>query len=180
VNAESVVFAETTHPLRSVPKVRWELDGRPVPGGDRDIDLSRFRLTAGTHTLVARVGSKRRVWTVDAERPAVAYELSKAAQVVRGRTPEYVFDGPFTMRLTGSDDRPGVVVPEFRVDGDGWFNYFGWPTDSSAPWLFTATGTVIDGLTYGKLGKGRHTIEYRATDPSGNTSQPQRFIVTVR
>ncbi len=180
VNAESVVFAETTHPLRSVPKVRWELDGRPVPGGDRDIDLSRFRLAAGTHTLVARVGSKRRVWTVDAERPAVAYELSEAAQVVGGRTPEYVVDGPFTMRLSGRDDRPGVVVPEFRVDGDGWFNYFGWPTDSSAPWLFTSTGTVIDGLTYGKLGKGRHTIEYRATDPSGNTSHPQRFIVTVR
>jgi hypothetical protein len=48
------------------------------------------------------------------------------------------------------------------------------------PWLFTADGTVIDGLTYGRLGKGRHTIEYRATDPSGNTGKPGRFTVTLR
>lgn len=29
------------------------------------------------------------------------------------------------------------------------FDYFGWL--SSAPWLFTADGTVIGSLTYGKL-----------------------------
>lgn len=181
VGAESVVYVETTHPARFAPRVHWEFDGRPVRAGDRDIDLGRFRLSTGTHTLVARVGSKSRTWTIDAERPTVAYALSKAAQsrVRAGHTSEYVFDGPFTMRLTGADDRPGVVISEFRVDGDGWFNYFGWPTDSSAPWLFTADGTVIDSLTYGKLGRGRHTIEYRATDPSGNTSKPQRFTVTL-
>ncbi|WP_347628841.1 M64 family metallopeptidase [Actinomadura sp. B10D3] len=182
VGGESVVYVETTHPDQSVPKVRWELDGRPVRGGDRDIDLGRFRLAKGTHTLVARVGTKSLTWTIDAQKPTVTYELSKAAQssLRPGRTPEYVFNGPFTMRLTGSDDRPGVVVSEFRVDGDGWFNYFGWPTDSSAPWLFTENGTVIDSLTYGKLGKGRHTIEYRAIDPSGNTAKPGKFIVTLR
>ncbi|GAA4289190.1 M64 family metallopeptidase [Actinomadura luteofluorescens] len=182
VGGDSVVYVETTHPVRSVPKVKWLLDGRPVRGGDRDIDLGRFRLAKGTHTLVARVGSKTRTWTIDAQAPTVAYELSKAAQsqVRPGRTPEYVFDGPFTMRLTGADDRPGVVVSEFRVDGDGWFNYFGWPTDSSAPWLFTENGTVIDSLTYGKLGKGRHTIEYRAIDPAGNVGKPGKFIATLR
>ncbi|NDU75012.1 peptidase [Actinomadura sp. DSM 109109] len=182
VGGDSVVYVETTHPIRDVPKVSWVLDGRRVRGGDRDIDLGRFRLAKGTHTLVARVGSKTRTWTIDAQAPTVAYELSKAAQshVRPGRTPEYVFDGPFTMRLTGTDDRPGVVVSEFRVDGDGWFNYFGWPTDSSAPWLFTENGTVIDSLTYGKLGKGRHTIEYRAIDPAGNTSKPHKFIATLR
>ncbi|WP_339155935.1 M64 family metallopeptidase [Actinomadura luteofluorescens] len=182
VGGDSVVYVETTHPVQSVPKVKWVLNGRPVRGGDRDIDLGRFRLAKGTHTLVARVGSKSRTWTIDAQAPTVAYELSKAAQsqVRPGRTPEYVFDGPFTMRLTGADDRPGVVVSEFRVDGDGWFNYFGWPTDSSAPWLFTENGTVIDSLTYGKLGKGRHTIEYRAIDPAGNVGKPGKFIATLR
>ncbi|MEV0659866.1 M64 family metallopeptidase [Actinomadura luteofluorescens] len=182
VGGDSVVYVETTHPAQSVPRVNWVLDGRPVRGGDRDIDLGQFRLAKGTHTLVARVGSKTRTWTIDAQTPTVAYELSKAAQsqVRPGRTPEYVFDGPFTMRLTGADDRPGVVVSEFRVDGDGWFNYFGWPTDSSAPWLFTENGTVIDSLTYGKLGKGRHTIEYRAIDPAGNVSKPGKFIATLR
>ncbi|MFA1540260.1 M64 family metallopeptidase [Actinomadura monticuli] len=181
VGAESVVYVETTHPTRLAPKVQWEIDGRRVRGGDQDIDLGRFRMSAGTHTLAARVGSNSRVWTIDAARPTVAYALSTAARslIRAGRTSEYTFDGPFTMRLTGTDDRPGVVVSEFRVDGDGWFNYFGWPTDSSAPWLFTENGTVIDSLTYGKLGKGRHTIEYRATDPSGNTGQPQRFVVTL-
>ncbi|MGI5205645.1 M64 family metallopeptidase [Spirillospora sp. CA-108201] len=182
VGGDSVVYVETTHPAQSVPKVSWVLDGRRVSGGDRDIDLGRFRLAKGTHTLVARVGSDTRTWTVDAQAPTVTFELSKAAQsqVRPGRTPEYVFDGPFTMRLTGADDRPGVVVSEFRVDGDGWFNYFGWPTDSSAPWLFTENGTVIDSLTYGKLGKGRHTIEYRAIDPAGNVGKPGKFIATLR
>lgn len=182
VGGDSVVYVETTHPVQSAPRVNWVLDGRRVRGGDRDIDLGRFRLAKGTHSLVARVGSSTRTWTIDAQAPTVAYELSNAAQTQArpGRTPEYVFDGPFTMRLTGADDRPGVVVSEFRVDGDGWFNYFGWPTDSSAPWLFTENGTVIDSLTYGKLGKGRHTIEYRAIDPAGNLSKPGKFIATLR
>ncbi|WP_131736454.1 M64 family metallopeptidase [Actinomadura roseirufa] len=182
VGGKSVVFAETTHPVQDVPEVRWELDGRNVRGNDRDIDLGRFRLHEGTHRLVARVGSQTRTWTVDAGRPTVQYELSKAAwsQTRPGHTPEYLFDGPFTMRLTGTDDRPGVVVSEFRVDGDGWFNYFGWPTDSQAPFLFTENGTVIDSLTYGKLGKGRHVVEYRAIDSAGNVGDARKFVVTLR
>ncbi|GAA2443529.1 hypothetical protein GCM10010191_70110 [Actinomadura vinacea] len=123
-----------------------------------------------------------REWTIDAGRPAAAYELSKASEVRRrpGRPPEYVFDGSFTMRLTTSDDRPGTVVGEFRVDGDGWYNYFGWPTDSAAPFLFTDKGTVIDHLSYGGIGKGRHTIEYRAIDAAGNVGEPRKFIATLR
>lgn len=180
VGGESVVYVETTHPTHDVPAVRWEIDGRRVKGGDRDIDLGRLRLRKGAHQLVARVGSKSRSWTIDAQPPTVDYELSGARPTRPGRVPEYVADGPLTLRLTGRDDRPGVVVTEFRVDGDGWFNYFGWPTDSSAPWLFTAEGTVIDGLTYGRLGKGRHTVEYRAIDPAGNIATPGKFMVTLR
>jgi hypothetical protein len=182
VGAQDVVHAETTHPVRHVPRVRWEIDGRPVRGGERSIDLGRTRLSPGTHRLTARVGGKAREWTIDARRPAVAYELSKPAETRRrpGRPPEYVFDGPFTMRLAPSDDRPGTVVGEFRVDGDGWYHYFGWPTDSAAPFLFTERGTVIDHLSYGGIGKGRHTIEYRAVDAAGNTGTPRTFIATLR
>ncbi|WP_433331085.1 M64 family metallopeptidase [Spirillospora sp. CA-294931] len=176
VGAEDVVYVETTHPVRRSPRIRWELDGKKVHA-DRDLDLSRFTLTPGTHKLTAQVGQKKLTWTIDAKAPAVTYELSKPAESTPG---EYTFDGPFTMRLSASDDRPGTVVSEFRVDGDGWYNYFGWPTDSKAPFLFTENGTQIDHLTYGKLGKGRHTIEYRAIDPAGNTSAPKKFTVTLR
>ncbi|MEW2356072.1 M64 family metallopeptidase [Spirillospora sp. NPDC029432] len=182
VGANDVVHADTTHPVREIPRIRWEIDGRRVRGGERSIDLGRLRLSPGTHRLTARVGNAERAWTVDATPPEVAYELSEAAATHRrpGRPPEYVFDGPFTMRLSPSDDRPGTVVGEFRVDGDGWYHYFGWPTDSTAPFRFTADGTVIDHLSYGGIGKGRHTIEYRAIDPAGNAGKPRRFTVTLR
>ncbi|GAA3962841.1 M64 family metallopeptidase [Actinomadura viridis] len=182
VGAGDVVHAETTHPVREIPEIRWEIDGRPVRGGERSIDLERLRLSPGTHRLTARVGAQTRAWTVDARPPTASVELSRPAETVRrpGRPPEYVFDGPFTMRMTTADDRPGTVVGEFRVNGDGWYNYFGWPTDSSAPFLFTENGTVIDHLSYGGIGKGRHTIEYRAIDPAGNIGEPKRFVATLR
>ena len=82
--------------------------------------------------------------------------------------PEYIFEGPFSMKLTATDDKPGYVVPEFRVDGDGWQNFYGWPTDANAPFQFSVTGTDIDLLNYGKLAYGRHIIEYRAIDAAGN------------
>ncbi|GLZ08773.1 peptidase [Actinomadura sp. NBRC 104412] len=184
VGAEEVVYAETTHPVRKIPRVRWEVDGRPVrvSGNDRDLDLGRLRLSSGTHRVTARVGDKTREWTIDAQRPTATYAVSRPSETRRrpGRPPEYVFDGSFTMRLTTADDRPGTVVGEFRVDGDGWYNYFGWPTDSSAPFLFTENGTVIDHLSYGGIGKGRHTIEYRAIDAAGNIGRAEKFIATLR
>jgi hypothetical protein len=96
------------------------------------------------------------------------------------------------MGLAATDDSDGYVVPEFRVNGDGWYNYYGWPTDASAPFRFTAEGTEIDQLVYGKLGVprvvpwddvpsgyGRHQVEYRAIDASGNIGTPRRFAVTL-
>lgn len=203
--AHAVVQVETAHPATSVPVVRWTLDGRPVPhpGDDRGLDLKRFRLRSGTHRVTATVtdpatpggGSKTLAWTVDAERPKITSALSRPVATA-GRTgrPEYVFDERFTMKLTPSDDTDGTPLAEFQVDGDGWFRYFGWPTDSNAPWLFTPRGTKIDDLVYGKLGRpvrtvewddvppgyGRHTIEYRAIDAAGNVGSTRKMTVTLR
>jgi IgA peptidase M64 len=190
VGATDVVYAETTHPTTRVPSVDWTLDGQPVEpaGNDRAVDLARFDL-AGAHTLTARVGDQTRTWTVDARGPTVTHRLSTPLLAAGSR---YVYNGPFTMALTGADDTPGHVVREFRTDGDGWFDYFGWPTDPDAPFLFTPQGTEIDSLVYGKLGVprlspwdriptsyGTHTVEYRAIDPSGNTGAADAFDVTL-
>ena len=69
-------------------------------------------------------------------------------------------------------------MPEFRVDGDGWRNYYGWPTDADAPFQFPARGTDIDLLNYGKLDHGRHIIEYRAIDAAGNIAAAKKFALT--
>jgi hypothetical protein len=190
VGAADVVYAETTHPVDSVAPVSWSLDGHPlaVDGNDRAVSLAPLGLT-GRHSLSASVGASTLTWTVDAASPSASYELSEP--LLRSGA-EHIYNGPFTMSLAGTDDVPGYVVREFRTDGDGWYNYFGWPTDPDAPFLFTPSGTNIDDLVYGKLGKprlvpwddpapnyGRHTIEYRAIDPTGNVGTASSFAVTL-
>lgn len=169
-----VVYVETTHPAQTVPQVTWTLNGARYEG--TDLDLGELDLKPGTHTLAAALGGQTLTWTIDATGPATAYELSRPL-ARSGHT--YVYNGPFTMRLTGTDDQDGYVVSESRVDGDGWFNYFGWPTSSQLPWTFSEQGTTIDSLVYGRLPRGRHTIEYRSIDAAGNDGDPGRFTVTT-
>jgi hypothetical protein len=188
VGGADVVYVETTHPTSSVLEVVWRLDGRVLGTRDKSVDLESLGLT-GTHTLTATVGSDVLSWTVDASLPSASVSLSEP--LLSGGS-AYVYNGSFTMDLDGVDDTPGYVVREFRTDGDGWFNYFGWPTDPDAPFLFTPQGTEIDDLVYGKLGVprlspwdevptsyGTHTIEYRAIDPSGNLGGASSFDVTL-
>ncbi|MGN9839899.1 M64 family metallopeptidase [Nonomuraea sp. H19] len=175
VGRDDVVYAETTHPAAAIPKITWMLDGKQVHGG-ADLDLGEHDLGPGRHTLTAALGGQTLTWSIDAAPPATAYELSEPLAASAGT---YVYNGPFTMRLTGTDDRDGYVVSESRVDGDGWFNYFGWPTSSELPWTFSERGTVIDSLVYGKLPRGRHTIEYRSIDAAGNHGKARSFTVTT-
>ncbi|MEV5703979.1 M64 family metallopeptidase [Actinoallomurus sp. NPDC052274] len=200
VGANDVIYAETTHPATSVPAVRWSLDGKKVttPGNDRDLDLGRLHLASGTHTVTARAvdpatgaTSEPLTWTVDAQRPTVSAVFSTPA-AKQGK--EYVFDNEFTMKLSPSDDATGATLAEFQVDRDGWFRYFGWPTDSTAPFRFTPLGTKVDDLIYGKLGTparavawenvppgyGHHTIEYRAIDAAGNVGKTTKVDVILR
>ncbi|GAA4017330.1 M64 family metallopeptidase [Allokutzneria multivorans] len=196
VGATDVVYVQTSRPVAQQPEVTWKLDGKPVSTSvdGRDLDLGALRIAKGQHNLTATVGERTRTWTVDVTGPTVRPELSKPLLTINkpGKPAEYVFNGPFTMRLTATDNAKGFVVPEFRTNGDGWFNYFGWPTDASKPFLFTPNGTVIDDLVYGKLGKprlspwddvppgyGKHTIEYRAIDPAGNIGGSEQFGVTL-
>ncbi|MGW6389200.1 M64 family metallopeptidase [Streptomyces sp. NPDC055103] len=199
VGARSVVHADTTHPTDRTPAVHWRLDGRTVdPTGrnDRDLDLGSLDVTPGTHKLTARIpGTDEELsWTVDARAATSSYELSTPLRTVRrpGLPVEYVYDGPFTMRLAARDDQGGAVVSQFRVDGDGWYTYYGWPTDADAPFRFSPSGTVIDDLVYGKLGRSRavpwddatpdygtHTVEYRTIDAAGNVSGARSFRVTL-
>ncbi|TMR91792.1 M64 family metallopeptidase [Nonomuraea basaltis] len=171
-----VVYAETTHPAAAVPEVTWTLDGKQVKGDAADLDLGELDLGPGPHTLTAALGGQKLTWSIDAARPSTAYELSEP---LARSGDAYVYNGPFSMRLTGTDDHDGYVVSESRVDGDGWFNYFGWPTSSELPWTFSEQGTVIDSLVYGKLPRGRHTIEYRSIDAAGNHGRAGSFTVTT-
>ncbi|WP_206795903.1 M64 family metallopeptidase [Amycolatopsis sp. MtRt-6] len=175
VGGHDVVYVETGEPTGSIPPVLWMLDGRFAgTGTDYALNLAR-----GTHTLTATTGGTTLTWTVDATGPLTTAELP----------PGPVHHGSFTMRLTSPDG-----LPEFRVDGDGWHKYFGWPTDPAAPYVFTALGTNIDGLAYGNLGSGgltvspfaerqpgygKHRIEYRSIDAAGNVGPTRSFTVTL-
>ena len=104
------------------------------------------------------------------------------------------------MRLDPQDDQPGFVVGELRADGDGWFNYFGFPDQPfGTPFTFSHSGKVVKALTYGNLGTGglskaafeqspafgfepgygTHLIEHRAIDASGNIGTAGQFKATV-
>ncbi|WP_405143801.1 M64 family metallopeptidase [Sphaerisporangium sp. NBC_01403] len=175
VGRNEIVYVDSAHPDDAVPAVAWALDGKPLTETDDDLDLGALTLTPGAHTVTATAGGQTLTWTVD-DKPTTGYELSEP--IVRsGET--YVYNGPFTMKLTGHDDEPGYVVRESRVDGDGWFNYFGWPTSADLPWTFSESGTTIDSLTYGTLARGAHTIEYRSIDASGNYGDAKSFRVTT-
>lgn len=194
VGRNDVVYVETTHPTDRVADVRWSIDGRPIPNprNDRELDLSRLPSKPGGAELSARVGSDELTWSVDTTPPRTSFELSEPARV--NRKGEYVFDGPFTMKLTGTDDTDGYVVSEFRVDGDGWHTYYGWPTDPDEPFRFSARGTNVDDLIYGNLGSGglsvspfaerepgygRHVVEYRSVDAAGNVAKAERVVVRL-
>ena len=203
VSATEVVYAETARPTDRVLDVAWELDGGAVSTStdDRTLDLGAFDLTAGDHVLTATVtdpaadGSQTLTWAVDAVAPTAPRELSEAAATVAGDE-HHLFLNEFSMRLNPDDDGEGHVVGEFRVNGDGWHHYYGWPEDSEAPFRLTPDGTNVDDLVYGSLGSGglsmavfevdrhepgwgTHTVEHRAIDAAGNIGAPDSFRATV-
>jgi hypothetical protein len=205
VAGTEVVYVETTHPAGRAPVVRWRLDGRDVDAGanPRTLDLAALALTPGTHELTASLIGEGDVstgileWVVDNTLPTVTHALAEPDSVVNrpDGTPHYFIRDSFTMDLRPADDQPGYVVAEFRVNGDGWHHYYGWPdAPPGTPFLFTPRGTTIKELVYGSLsaeglspqpweerapGWGTHTIEYRARDAAGNVGDVRTFHVTL-
>jgi hypothetical protein len=207
VAAAEVVYVTTAHDRTRVFPVVWWLNDERItaPPSTRTLDLGARKLPAGTHKLMATItdsGSGKpadvRTWTIDNTMPTVNYRLSTPVETKTEAdgTPHYVFDEEFTMKLEPSDDQQGYVVAEFRVNGDGWHHYYGWPdAPEGTPFKFTPRGTTIKELVYGSLsseglspqpweerrpGYGTHRIEYRAIDAAGNIGPSKAFVVTIR
>ena len=208
VSGQEVVYVETAHPSAHVLNVAWRVDGRAVanPNNSRSLNLAQLNLSAGRHTLSATVTDPNNTraqgqtlnWTVDAIGPTVKPTLAvPVATITRpDGAPHFFMRDQFTMKLEPTDDQPGYVVAEFRVNGDGWHHYYGWPdAPAGTPFLFTPRGTTIKELVYGSLsseglspqpweprepGWGTHRVEYRARDAAGNIGAAQEFRVTFQ
>jgi hypothetical protein len=204
VAGDEVVFVETTHPTGSVHEVTWRLDGVVVPNGNRrNFDLGAQGLAPGTHALSATTGEHTLEWTVDNTLPTAPRELSPALTKLAGPLEHPVYFGEFDMFLHPQDDQPGFVVGEFRLNRDGWFNYFGFPEKENAPFTFSHSGKDVKALTYGNLGTGglskatfeqyfdghpsgtfepgygTHLVEHRAIDAAGNIGEADSYKATV-
>jgi hypothetical protein len=215
VGGEDVVFVETTHPTDRVLDVTWRLDGQVVanPTNSRNFDLGERNLAAGTYVLSATVTdpadpagvSETRTWTVDNVLPTAPRELSEPLTTLAGDVEHNVYFGEFTMGLEPTDDQPGFVVGEFRLNRDGWFNYFGFPEEPfGTPFTFSHSGKSVKALTYGNLGSGglskatfeqfftdahpsggfepgygTHSVEHRAIDAAGNVGEADDFRATA-
>ncbi|MFG1606820.1 M64 family metallopeptidase [Actinoplanes sp. NPDC049265] len=210
---DEVVFVETNHPADKVVRVSWALDGRPVanPANARTLDLSAKRLAKGNHTLTATATDRGTTdtvtWTIDNTPPTAARTLSEPLTTLPGRVEHPVYFDGWDMWLDPGDDQAGrYVVGQFRLDHDGWFNYFGFPERPmpASPFHFSHSGTVVKALTYGNLGTGglskaafeqelpddhpsggfipgfgTHTVEHRAIDPAGNIGPVGAYQATV-
>ncbi|MGE8206989.1 M64 family metallopeptidase [Heyndrickxia sp. NPDC080065] len=210
-----VVFVETTNPNDRVLEVTWELNGKKILGtnNSRLLDLGKLNLPKGASQLKAIVidpgnpnGDKDTlIWTIDNGLPTAARSLSEPLVKLTGNVEHNVYFNDFDMLLKPKDDQQGFVVGEFRLNGDGWYNYFGFPEKpDGTPFKFTHSGTNVKELTYGNLGTGglskatfeqtytakdpggpfipgfgTHTIEHRAIDAAGNIGKADKFKATV-
>jgi hypothetical protein len=181
----------------------WRLDDRVVAdvANKLSFQLAQRKLSPGTHRLSVTVGSTgpgdpedTRTWTIDNTEPTVAATIATPVATVPDAEPHHFVRDEFTMKLDPSDDQPGYVVAEFRVNGDGWHHYYGWPdAPPGTPFKFTPRGTTIKELVYGSLsseglspqpweprepGWGTHRIEYRGIDAAGNIGTAKAFRVT--
>ena len=206
VARDEVVFVETTHPTGTVHDVTWRLDGAVVANGNRrNLDLGALTLSPGNHTVTATAGSETLSWTVDNTLPTAPRTLSTPLTALTGDLEHNVYFGEFDMGLEPQDDQPGFVVGEFRLNRDGWFNYFGFPEQpEGTPFTFSHSGKDVKALTYGNLGTGglskatfeqsftdahpsggfepgygTHTVEHRAIDAAGNIGDAESYRATV-
>jgi hypothetical protein len=221
VAGDEVVFVETNHPADRVVDVAWTLDGTPLanPHNSRRVDLGALGLAAGSYRLTATVTdpadplavSDRVEWTVDNSAPTAPRRLSTPLTTLPGALEHPVYFDGWDMWLQPTDDLAAYsserfVVGQFRLDHDGWFNYFGFPERPmpDSPFQFRHSGTNVKALTYGNLGTGglsratfeqslpddhpsggfvpgfgTHLVEHRAVDPAGNIGPAASYRATA-
>ena len=212
-------YVETAQLPDRVLNVTWELDGESIPNpyNLRNLDLGALGLEEGTYSLRAVVtdpldpsASDSREWVVDNVLPTAPRTLSEPLTTLGGELEHPVYFGGWDMWLDPQDELTGYdeerfVVGEFRLDGDGWFNYFGFPEQPmpNSPFRFRHSGTNVKALTYGNLGSGglskatfeqyfdghpsgtfepgfgTHVVEHRAVDPAGNVGETEAYRATV-
>ncbi len=221
VAQDEVVYVETVHPGDRALDVTWHLDGDELPDSQnaRTLDLSTVDMSDPAHELTATVsdpadpdGEPETIsWTVDNAAPTAPRELSQPLTTLDGDVEHPVYFDGWDMLLTPEDDQTGYdeeryVVGEFRLNGDGWFNYFGFPEQPmpESPFNFSHSGTDVKAVTYGNLGTGglskaafeqdygpddpngpfvpgfgTHTVEHRGIDPAGNIGDAEEYRATV-
>ena len=218
VGGRDVVYVTTSPVTEGIPQIVWRLNGQFVAApsaNGRTFSLAAQKLPPGRHALEANVvnpspearglisgnpqslnETNSRRWVIDNTEPEIGLTVSTpVAQVTSADgAPHYFMRDEFTMKLDPTDDQPGYVVAEFRVNGDGWHHYYGWPdAPPGTPYKFTPRGTTIKELVYGSLaseglspqpweprepGWGLHRIEYRGIDAAGNIGTAKAFRVT--
>jgi hypothetical protein len=210
-----IVFVQTTNPTDRVLDVTWELNGKKIAdtNNSRLLDLGEHNLPKGSSELSATVtdpnnpdgDSDTIIWTIDNGLAVAPKTVSEPLAKLSGEEEHYVYFNEFDMLLEPKDDQDGYVVGELRLNGDGWFNYFGFPDQpKGTPFHFSHSGTDVKELTYGNLGTGglsivtfereytekdpggpfipgfgTHTIEHRAIDAAGNIGEADAFKATV-
>lgn len=212
---DEVVYVETPHPTDHVMKVTWKLNGKKVSNkhDSFNFDLDELNLPQGSSELSATLtdpdGSSDKTdtikWTIDNGIPEAPKKLSKPLTKKTSGNKHNIYFNKFGMQLEPEDDQEGYVVGKFQLDGDGWYNYYGFPEKPlGSPYIFSHSGTDIKALTYGNLGTGglskaafeqdytkedpggpfvpgfgTHTVEHRAIDASGNIGNVDKFEATV-
>lgn len=200
---QEVLYVNTAHARDRAFVTSWDVDGEPTGVTGHSLDLAALTLTGGTHIVTATITDPEGAgdpvamnWTVDNGDPVVDFNVTGPELTVdkSGAEPHFTTEEELNMELMAADDNDGYVVTEFRLDGDGWHNYYGWPTDRTAPFKFTPTGTTVDDLVYGNLGTGGmslspfqerepgygdHRVEYRAIDAAGNIGGYGAFTFTL-
>jgi hypothetical protein len=217
VAQDEVVYVNTNHPADKVLPITWTLNGAelPNPTNSRTLDLGTLNLPVGTHTLVAKItdgtASDSVEWKIDNVDPTAHRTLSAPLAKVTSKPEQNIYFDGWDMLLDPKDDTTGyegtpAVVGQLRLDGDGWFNYFGFPEKPmpQSPFEFRHSGTVLKALAYGNLGTGglskagfeqtlpdthpaggfvpgfgTHEVEHRAIDPAGNYSIPEEYTATA-
>ena len=114
IGRHDVVYVVTSKPADgSVPAVTWKLDGNTVaaPNDGRTLKLAGLNLANGTHTLTATTGDSTRTWEIDATDAVTTYTVSTPKAIVSpagAEVPEYIFEGPFSMKLTAHRRQGGL------------------------------------------------------------------------